>query len=85
MYKIIYYCIKFMQTVFLCFAVKRLFTAVSIFNGGADRSRTDDILHAMQALCQLSYSPINKLQIKKIDNTKLTYIINIIKIIKQYN
>ena len=32
-----------------------LFTAV--LNGGADRGRTDDLLHAMQALCQLSYSP----------------------------
>ncbi len=25
--------------------------------GGADRDRTDDLLHAMQALSQLSYSP----------------------------
>ena len=26
-------------------------------NGGARRNRTDDLLHAMQALSQLSYSP----------------------------
>jgi hypothetical protein len=26
-------------------------------NGGAERDRTDDLLHAMQALSQLSYSP----------------------------
>tara|TARA_B100000212_G_scaffold289522_2_gene230836 strand:- start:10626 stop:10769 length:144 start_codon:yes stop_codon:yes gene_type:complete len=25
--------------------------------GGADRDRTDDLLHAMQALFQLSYGP----------------------------
>ncbi len=28
--------------------------------GGADRDRTDDLLHAMQALFQLSYGPITK-------------------------
>jgi hypothetical protein len=27
-------------------------------NGGADRDRTDDLLNAIQALSQLSYSPI---------------------------
>ena len=27
---------------------------------GADRDRTDDLLHAMQALSQLSYSPIER-------------------------
>ncbi len=27
-------------------------------NGGARRNRTDDLLHAMQALSQLSYGPI---------------------------
>jgi hypothetical protein len=26
-------------------------------NGGARRDRTDDLLHAMQALSQLSYGP----------------------------
>ena len=26
--------------------------------GGADRDRTDDLLHAMQALFQLSYGPL---------------------------
>ena len=26
-------------------------------SGGADRDRTDDLLHAMQALFQLSYGP----------------------------
>ena len=26
-------------------------------NGGARRNRTDDLLHAMQALSQLSYGP----------------------------
>ena len=30
--------------------------------GGADRTRTDDPLHAMQALYQLSYSPGGSLQ-----------------------
>ena len=28
-------------------------------DGGADRNRTDDLLHAMQALYQLSYGPQN--------------------------
>jgi hypothetical protein len=28
-----------------------------ILNGGADRDRTDDLLNAIQALSQLSYSP----------------------------
>jgi hypothetical protein len=28
--------------------------------GGASRDRTDDLLHAMQALSQLSYSPSEK-------------------------
>ena len=32
-------------------------------NGGARRNRTDDLLHAMQALSQLSYDPTG-LQIK---------------------
>ena len=27
--------------------------------GGANRDRTDDLLHAMQALSQLSYSPVS--------------------------
>ncbi len=27
------------------------------YNGGATRDRTADLLHAMQALSQLSYSP----------------------------
>ena len=27
-------------------------------SGGANRDRTDDLLHAMQALSQLSYNPI---------------------------
>ena len=29
------------------------------FNGGADQIRTDDPLHAMQVLYQLSYNPDN--------------------------
>ena len=29
-------------------------------NGGASRGRTDDLLHAMQALYQLSYSPTRR-------------------------
>ena len=32
--------------------------------GGATRDRTADLLHAMQALSQLSYSPITDAQIK---------------------
>ena len=28
---------------------------------GADRDRTDDLLHAMQALSQLSYGPMGSL------------------------
>ncbi len=30
---------------------------ISNFTGGADRDRTDDLLNAIQALSQLSYSP----------------------------
>ena len=33
--------------------------AVSTGDGGARRDRTDDLLHAMQALSQLSYGPIS--------------------------
>lgn len=32
-------------------------------NGGAKRDRTADLLHAMQALSQLSYSPAQRLGI----------------------
>ena len=32
-----------------------------LFHGGADRIRTDDLLHAKQALFQLSYDPILRL------------------------
>ena len=35
---------------------------LTIFHGGADQTRTDDPLHAMQVLYQLSYNP-NKLSI----------------------
>ena len=37
---------------------KRKTGFIRFLSGGADRGRTDDLLHAMQALCQLSYSPI---------------------------
>ena len=33
-------------------------TEIFKFRGGADRTRTDDPLHAMQVLYQLSYNPI---------------------------
>ncbi len=32
--------------------------SVLVFSGGASRDRTGDLLHAMQALSQLSYGPI---------------------------
>ena len=31
-----------------------------ILGGGASRDRTDDLFHAMEALSQLSYSPVRK-------------------------
>ena len=34
------------------------------FTGGADRDRTDDLLNAIQALSQLSYSPIRRVMEK---------------------
>ena len=34
--------------------------AITIFFGGADRTRTDDPLHAMQVLYQLSYNPMRR-------------------------
>ncbi len=34
-------------------------------NGGARRDRTDDLLHAMQALFQLSYGPLKVSEGKK--------------------
>ena len=37
--------------------------------GGANRNRTDDLLHAMQALSQLSYGPINDPWITSGDTT----------------
>ncbi len=38
--------------------------------GGADRDRTDDLLHAMQALFQLSYGPNNR-QSRRHDDSAL--------------
>jgi hypothetical protein len=35
---------------------------LKVYSGGADRDRTDDLLNAIQALSQLSYSP-NELRI----------------------
>jgi hypothetical protein len=35
-----------------------LLTTVQQFDGGGKRDRTDDLLHAMQALSQLSYTPV---------------------------
>ena len=35
------------------------------FTGGADRNRTDDLLNAIQALSQLSYSPETEVSIQK--------------------
>jgi hypothetical protein len=32
-------------------------------NGGGKRDRTDDLLHAMQALSQLSYTPVSTEQV----------------------
>ena len=32
-------------------------------DGGGNRDRTDDLLHAMQALSQLSYTPTNEARI----------------------
>ncbi len=43
------------------FPISKLSKNYKIFNGGADRDRTCDLLNANQALSQLSYSPINKL------------------------
>lgn len=34
--------------------------AISKIYGGADRTRTDDPLHAMQVLYQLSYNPMRR-------------------------
>ena len=34
------------------------FDSHSLFDGGGKRDRTDDLLHAMQALSQLSYTPV---------------------------
>ena len=43
-------------------------------NGGARRDRTDDLLHAMQALSQLSYGPTERAQIlgDRLPEVKLT-------------
>ena len=37
--------------------IKKKESELSFFSGGARRDRTADLLHAMQALSQLSYSP----------------------------
>ena len=37
----------------------------AINSGGADRDRTDDLLHAMQALFQLSYGPSDNRRTKR--------------------
>lgn len=39
----------------------RLSAGSNRFNGGPDKDRTCDLLHAMQALSQLSYRPFIKL------------------------
>ena len=57
------------------YCLSALFTAV--LNGGADRGRTDDLLHAMQALCQLSYSPFLRFTLRYNDTT-LSYFKSII-------
>ena len=44
--------------------------AITIFFGGADRTRTDDPLHAMQVLYQLSYNPMRD-SILHVINTKV--------------
>lgn len=36
---------------------RRLVQTAALYLGGAGRDRTDDLLHAMQALSQLSYGP----------------------------
>jgi hypothetical protein len=34
-----------------------------LLDGGAERDRTDDLLNAIQALSQLSYSPIQEVSL----------------------
>ena len=41
--------------------LNRALCAITKFRGGADQTRTDDPLHAMQVLYQLSYNPVRKL------------------------
>ena len=41
--------------------------ALELFCGGATRDRTADLLHAMQALSQLSYSPFTEPRILEPD------------------
>jgi hypothetical protein len=43
---------------------KKSFKNNGLDYGGAERSRTADLLHAMQALYQLSYGPIPKIKAK---------------------
>ena len=38
-----------------------------IRSGGANRDRTDDLLHAMQALSQLSYNPESMVEVYGIE------------------
>ena len=40
-----------------CLTILLLYYFCYQFSGGGKRDRTDDLLHAMQALFQLSYTP----------------------------
>ena len=42
--------------------LNRALCAITKFRGGADQTRTDDPLHAMQVLYQLSYNPMTLLK-----------------------
>ncbi len=48
------------------------FVANNLFVGGGKRDRTADLLHAMQALSQLSYTPDYFYQLKTIWRFKLS-------------
>ena len=50
---------NFFASGFDAFAAFDLYTTIKI-GGGADQTRTDDPLHAMQVLYQLSYNPMRK-------------------------
>ena len=54
-----------MEKVLKSFDFRTFFQQCILFCGGDKRDRTADLLNAIQALSQLSYTPVNKMYITR--------------------